>query len=182
MNVRCLLSLLCLVAVCGCTEDPSLPGDNVFNLVTDLRVESVAPPMYVEGSVSRVVVVCECRYDGRGYVLVTGHNGGRDIGAMVSPVSGVLGSQSFPVDLAAGRTEIPVEILMAPDNHHVGLGVQVLCDSVLVDNHMEYWESPTAVAVYAPEFEPNTIGIFNSSYVNVTMDRAPGEQLNGGAR
>ncbi len=176
LNVRRLLWLLGLAVVCGCSEEHLPPGDNVFYLLTGLSVERAVPSQYSEGGVSRLLVVCECRYAGRGYMLVTAHNGGQEIGTMVSPVSGALGSQSFPVDLVAGRTEMPIEILMAPNSPHVGLGVQVLCDSVLIDNHMEYWESSPALAAYAQEFEPNTIGTFNSSYVHITMDRAPTAQ------
>ena len=181
MNVRLLFALICITVLCGCSEEGGAPlYDNIFSLVTSLGVESVVPPNYVEGEISQVLIVANCRYSGRGRVHIRGYNGGQDnIGSMVSPISGALGVQTFAVNLAAGRTEIPVEILMTPDYHHVALGITVACDSVLIGDRMEYWSSDAALAAYESESQPNTVVISNNSFARITMDRAAVGALKG---
>ena len=149
----------------GCSEDEGLGPevDKGWGFVTEVSILNVEEIRYVPGQVFKFSITAQCKYPGKGWVAVNGRNGGNDVGQMISPSEGVVGTTWFPVNISAGRLEVPIELRMTTESKYVGLDVHVSCDSLLVDGKMVHWESEEGRSVYWEDIPPDTMWIFNRS-------------------
>ena len=162
------ISLIWVFCIIGCSERVENPGsvvivDKGWSFVTGASIHNIEEATYVPGEVFSFTITAQSLYAGKGWASVSGRNGGNEVGQMITPGEGPIGTLGFPVDIPAGRIEIPVELFITTESNSVGLDVYLACDSLLVKGKMVHWMSEEGHSVYSDDVPPDTAWIWNDS-------------------
>ncbi len=183
MSVRRLFLLWLLIAsfllFCGCFDDDGgnnpvevVISDSAFLLVENLSVVDIEPSQFILGSPLEFTVVCDCRYEGKGWISLVGHGGGHSVGIISSPLSGELGYLAHEVHIPEG--ELSVRFVLEPTTRSdlLAITVGVTCDSLLAGEGLVHWASEEGRNVYHGDIPPDSAFIFNGVGHRVTIPRA----------
>jgi len=140
LNPRSLLIWAPLILLASCSNDispPEEPPDYTRTFMFDYdNGFSVAPePDYlrprIENNFNLSIIP---KFSGKGSITMIGHGAGRDIGNVLSPVTGPIGVISFPVYFNKDQAQTErVSIDISEDFSHIAITFLVAFDSLTVN-------------------------------------------------
>ena len=159
----------CLL-VSGCSEHTLVdPG---YALIPNLRVTHIEPSEYSPGAPMNLTVVFDSRYAGSGWFSLVGHGGGSDVGLLLEPEAAQIGFYSQRLTISAGRTEIPLTLLMTTTLDMAALSITVAIDSLLANDSLVPWNSPEGYDVFRADVPRGAVWISNTNITLVEIQRA----------